>query len=182
MAAMTTDEDLVRAHQRGAEEAFEELVDRYQKFAYRLSYRMLGGHHDAEDVSQEAFVKAHRGLAEFRGDASFRTWFTRILVNVCINRRRSSRRIPRPVESVLDAPAADAPPAVEMTELQTRLDAAIRALPEKQRLTLILRTQENYEFDQIAGVLGITPVAARMNLSLARKQIREQLSADVETR
>lgn len=176
MGLNKTDEELVTEHLAGSADAFEALVERYRAYAYRICWRMLGDHHGAEDASQEAFVRAFAALSGFRSDALFKTWFTRIVANGCINRRRAMKRAPRLAGDVPEPAARPEAPAVELTELQQKIQAAIEDLPEKQRLALILRVQENLEFEAIAEALEISPAAARVNLSLARKSLRETLA------
>src|SRR5437762_14308387 len=83
----------IEAVQRGDREAFDRLVERYQRDVYRLCYRYVNNHHDASDMAQEAFLKAFRAIGRFRGDSAFSTWLYRIAVNTCLN-FRSSRRLP----------------------------------------------------------------------------------------
>src|SRR3989441_9728768 len=83
-----SDGELVARYLRGDGSAFDELVLRHRLAVYRLAYRLLGNHEEADDVSQEAFLRAYRGLPGFRGDASFRTWITRIAINLALSVRR----------------------------------------------------------------------------------------------
>ncbi len=85
--SVDTDGALVRACQRGDREAFDRLVERYQRGIYRLCYRYVNHHEDASDLAQEAFLKAWRAIGRFRGDSSFATWLYRIAVNACLNHR-----------------------------------------------------------------------------------------------
>src|SRR5712692_3301978 len=79
------DHAAVLACQRGEREAFDQLVERYQRDVYRLCYRYVNNHEDANDVAQEVFLKAYRAIRRFRGDSSFSTWLYRITVNTCLN-------------------------------------------------------------------------------------------------
>ncbi|MBI2933839.1 MAG: sigma-70 family RNA polymerase sigma factor [Planctomycetes bacterium] len=168
-----TDEELVDEHRAGRADAFDRLVERYRAPAYRFCYRMLGNHHEAEDASQEAFVRTFTGLARFRREAPFRSWLFHILANVCLTWRRSMRD--KPGAFATDPPAERQPAPIELDEFQKQLQAAIQRLPDKQRLTLILRVDENCGFEEIARILDITPLAARVNLSLARRNLRETM-------
>ena len=89
MTRQTSDDELIRRHLAGDGDAFDALARRHSRYAYGLCYRMLGDHHAAEDASQEAFLKAAEALGGFRGEVPLRSWFRRILVNVCLNWRLS---------------------------------------------------------------------------------------------
>jgi len=170
------DQELVRRHVSGDEAAFAALVARHRRYAYGLCYRILGNHHDAEDASQEAFLRAARGLADFRGTATFKSWLTRILINACINRQRSERRRSAASLSAESSEREAGSGGVELTELQAAVQAAIGRLPEKQRAALVLRVYEELSFGEIGELLEVTPEAARANVCLARKRLRELLS------
>ena len=86
-----SDDVLVARFLQGDERAFDLLVERHRVAIYRLAYRFLGSHEEADDVSQEAFLRAYRSLHGFRGEASFRTWITRIAINLALKSRRSRR-------------------------------------------------------------------------------------------
>src|SRR4029077_5953689 len=85
------DQEAIQACQRGEREAFSRLVERYQRDVYRLCYRYVNNHHDANDMAQEVFLRAYRAIGKFRGDSSFSTWLYRIAVNTCLN-FRSARK------------------------------------------------------------------------------------------
>ena len=85
------DREAIEACQQGEREAFDRLVERYQRDVYRLCYRYVNNHQDANDMAQEAFLKAYRAIAKFRGDSAFSTWLYRIAVNTCLNFRAARR-------------------------------------------------------------------------------------------
>src|SRR5262245_12538451 len=85
------DREAIEACQRGEREAFDRRVARYQRDVYRLCYRYVNNHHDANDLAQEAFLRAYRAIAKFRGDSSFSTWLYRIAVNACLSFRASRK-------------------------------------------------------------------------------------------
>lgn len=176
MAQQMSDDELVRQVLAGRPEAQAELVARYGRYAYRLCRRMLGDHHEAEDASQEAFVRAIGGLDGFRGEAPLRQWLARVVVNVCLNWRRAAGRRRSVPMGHADPPARDEPHRLELTELQEKVQQAIGQLPERQRMALILRVYEELSFDAIADLMGGTPEAARTNLSLARRRLRTVLA------
>src|SRR6187549_3531320 len=87
------DRQAVEACQQGEREAFDRLVERYQRDVYRLCFRYVNNHHDANDMAQEVFLKAYRAIGKFRGDSAFSTWLYRIAVNTCLN-FRAARKLP----------------------------------------------------------------------------------------
>ena len=111
----------VEAAQKGDREAFDRIVERYQRDVYRLCYRYVNNHHDASDLAQESFLKAYRAIGRFRGDSAFSTWLYRIAVNTCLN-FRSARRLP---SETLEYDVADGargvPERIEQDELQEQV-------------------------------------------------------------
>jgi len=176
MTRQTSDDELIRWHLAGDGDAFDALARRHSRYAYGLCYRMLGDHHAAEDASQEAFLKAAEALGGFRGQVPFRSWFRRILVNVCLNWRRSMRRHPDPAALLSDPVAGPATPPVELSELQSQVREAIGALPEKQRTALVLRIYEGLSIAEVAALMGTKPENVRTNLFAARQRLRERLA------
>ena len=158
------DQEAILACRRGEREAFDRLVERYQRDVYRLCYRFVNNHEDANDVAQEAFIKAYRALDRFRGDSAFSTWLYRITVNACLNFRAARR----PTAEELPEALADARPRADegvlSDERSRRVRAAIQRLPEKQRATLILKTYHELSHEEVAGVLGSTVGTVKANL------------------
>ena len=159
--------------------AFEELVMTYQHRVFGVALRMLGNRAEAEDVAQEAFVRAHRALGEFRGDAKLSTWLYAITSRLCLNRLASGeRRLTRQGEDALlrlsDAgPRPDA--ALERRELETALGRAIAELPEDRRIVVVLRDIEGLSYEEIAQVLELTLGTVRSRLHRARADLKEKL-------
>jgi RNA polymerase sigma-70 factor (ECF subfamily) len=173
-----SDEELVRACNEGDGGAFAALVERHQRQVYRLCYRFVGNHEDASELAQDAFVRAHRGLAKFERTAKFTTWLHRITVNVCLN--RLAIRAPRhePLRNVDSVPGggerADA--AVLREERAAGVRAAIARLPKKQRATLILRVYHELPHEEIADILGSTVGAAKTNFFHALANLKKLLA------
>jgi RNA polymerase sigma-70 factor (ECF subfamily) len=159
--------------------AFEELVMTYQHRVFGVALRMLGNRAEAEEVAQEAFVRAHRALGEFRGDAKLSTWLYAITSRLCLNRLASAeRRLVRQGEDVLlrlsDAgPRPDA--ALERRELETALGRAIAELPEDRRIVVVLRDLEGLSYEEIAEVLELELGTVRSRLHRARADLKEKL-------
>jgi RNA polymerase sigma-70 factor, ECF subfamily len=174
------DREAVEACRNGDTQAFDRLVERYQRDVYRLCYRYVNNHFDASDMAQEVFLRAYRALAKFRGDSAFSTWLYRIAVNTCLN-FRSSRKWPA---SELSETLADgkrgALEEIEREEKAQRVREAIRHLPEKQRATLILRMYHDLSMDEIAGVMGSSVGTVKANLFHALSKLRKRLGGEAE--
>jgi RNA polymerase sigma-70 factor (ECF subfamily) len=163
----------------GDRHAFEELVQTQQHRVYGLALRMLGNTAEAEDVAQEAFLRAHRGLAEFRGEARLSTWLYAIVSRLCLNRLSGSeRRLTRDGEETLSR-IADARPgpdqALEQGELEEALHRAIGELPEERRIVVVLRDVEGLAYEEIAEVLDLPAGTVRSRLHRARLDLKEKL-------
>ncbi len=159
--------------------AFEELVMTYQHRVFGVALRMLGSRAEAEEVAQEAFVRAHRALAEFRGDAKLSTWLYAITSRLCLNRLASGeRRLTRQGEDAL-LRLSDAGPrpdtALERRELETALGRAIAELPEDRRIVVVLRDIEGLSYEEIAQVLELELGTVRSRLHRARADLKEKL-------
>lgn len=186
------DEALAQRAAEGDESAFEALVTRFQGRVYRLARRLTGSEGDAEDVLQETFLQAYRGLASFRGEARFSTWLFRIATNsaLMLNRRHARR----PVESLEEyAPRFDAggrhaldeealARAARADEILDRRRLAVHAregigrLPEIYRTAFVLRDLEELPTAEVAAVLGIEAAAVRQRVHRARLLLRGFLS------
>ncbi len=172
------DHEAIEACRRGEREAFDRLVERYQRDVYRLCYRFVNNHEDAHDLAQESFIKAYRALDRFRGDSAFSTWLYRIAVNACLNfraaRKPKAEELP---EALTDArPRADQDLLSE--ERSRRVRAAIQKLPEKQRATLILKTYHDLSHEEVAGVLGSTVGTVKANLFHGLANLKKILAGE----
>ena len=169
------DQQLVEQAQAGDMSAFDELVRRHHGPVYCYLYRTCRNGAEAEEMTQESFVKAWEGLKGFRGAASFKTWLFRIATNLCIN--RLSRR--KPVDPLSeDVPAArrDEP---EETYRQQQLKkcggAALEVLPADQRAALVLSIYEEMNYDEIATAMGRSLASVNSLLYRARMSLRQTL-------
>jgi RNA polymerase sigma-70 factor (ECF subfamily) len=179
-AVLTPEEEreAVAASQRGEREAFDLLVERYQRPVYRLCYRFVNNHEDANDLAQDVFLKAYKALGGFRGDSSFSTWLYRIAVNTCLNFRAARR----PETDELPESRRDgAPSATERLEREdeaARVRAAVLRLPEKQRATLILKIYHDLTHEEVAAVLGSTVGTVKANLFHALGNLRRLMARE----
>lgn len=171
------DRELLAAARGGNEAAFDALV-RFHSPALLALLRQLGATpEDAEDALQETLLSAHRSLSRFRGEASFRTWLSRIAVN-------AYRDLVRATRNLIGIPAprtrADASERAAQRETVRRVLRAVDELPPRQRETLLLRLREDLSYDEIGRRLGIGRDAVRMNLVAARKTLLARFSGEVE--
>jgi RNA polymerase sigma-70 factor (ECF subfamily) len=191
--AVPTDEELVTAYLRGDHEAFDEIVHRYEDRLYRLSFRMLGNHHDAMDAVQEILLKLLAALPKFQGRSRFGTWLYRLAANTCLDiRRKRGRTAADSLEAALEfSPSVSLATADEWStdnpdlymEQQYREElvrAAMARLPESQRQLLQLRDLEDLSNSQVAEILGIEVGALKARLHRARQALKRVLDAGVK--
>ncbi len=177
-----TDEELVLLARQGDPDAFDQLVVRHQAAVFRAALAALRVREDAEEVAQDAFIRAWRALGRFRGDSSFRTWMLRIVWNRAISRRRGLAgwlRRATPLADVVE-PAAAAECqylGLQHAELQGHAARAIQALTPKLRDALLLAQSGDYRYDEIARMLGVPVGTVKWRVSEARRKVRGKLSA-----
>jgi len=171
-------EELARARQ-GDRAAFGALVRRYQRRVYATALHILGNHGDADDVTQETFVRAYRGIIGFDGRSDFFTWLYRITVNTALNHVRSNKR----TAAIADAASSEPDGATERTpaewlalgeEVQRTLHA-IAGLSKPLRVTLVLATVEHLPYKQIAEILDVPEGTVAWRVNEARRLLRERL-------
>jgi RNA polymerase sigma-70 factor, ECF subfamily len=169
------DREAVEACQGGDREAFDRLVERYQRDVYRLCYRYLNNHEDANDAAQEAFLRAYRAIRRFRGDSAFSTWLYRIAVNTCLNFRAARKPPADELPDALADPRPGAQAHVEWDERSRRVREAVSRLPDKQRATVILKVYHDLTHEEVAGILGATVGTVKANLFHALGNLRKTL-------
>ncbi|MFH1377861.1 MAG: sigma-70 family RNA polymerase sigma factor [Planctomycetota bacterium] len=174
-----SDEPLVIASAAGDARAFGQLVLRYQSYVKMVVWRKIGNSETAEDVAQEAFVRAWRKLGHLDDPKRFRQWIARIASNLATDFLRSKRPEPLPIkEEILDEPDPHQPVIgrdIETHELMSRIVAAIDELPEEYRLTATLKYIEDLDYKTIAARLGIKDETIRKRLQRANVKLREKL-------
>lgn len=176
-AVREDDRQAIAACQQGEREAFDRLVERYQRDVYRLCYRYVNNHQDANDMAQDVFLKAYRAIGRFRGDSSFSTWLYRIAVNTCLN-FRAARRLPQDElsDQIADR-GASAAERLHQAERSAEVRRAVSRLPEKQRATLILKIYQDLTHEEVAGILGSTVGTVKANLFHALANLKKLLAA-----
>lgn len=176
------DADLVLRFKQGEETAFEGLVRRYMKDAYAFCLRLTHDAAEADELSQEGFVSAYRALREFRGESSFKSWLYRILINQYRDRTRSRRREERRLEVIKNAEVrrqelegAKGTSEMHAGELEDVVKEKVELLPDRQREVLMLHLYQGLDYHEIAAALSCTYDDVKVNLSLARKRLKESL-------
>jgi len=171
--------ELVRRIRRGDDAAFRRVVDTHGPRLYLLAVSMLGNRHDAEDVVQDTFIGAFRGLGGFQGRASLKTWLTRILINNVVKLRRSRRvRKAWPIDEIGEPPSeAPAGRTTETSRADMRMDMAaiISRLSEEHRAVILLREMQGMTYDEIAAALAVPRGTVESRLFRARQKLRELL-------
>lgn len=176
--AAMDDAALVTAASDGSRDAFDAIVERHRRIVYQVCYRFVSNHEDASDLSQEAFVRAWRGLKTFKGQSALSTWLYRIAVNVCLNRVSAKTLPSEPIESTdrfEDTRIEGAQSALLREERAATVRKAIAGLPKKQRATLILRTYHELSHQQIADILGSSVGATKANFFHALANLKKLL-------
>lgn len=176
---------LMRAVATGDTAAFERLIERHQTLVIGTVARMLGSNSDVEDLAQQVFLRVWRNAARYVPRAKFTTWLLKITRNLVFNEmRRTKRHAHVPIQS--EAPGEDLPmkdesvqsPAESLLEheLQRAIESAIMALPETQRMALVLRRYETRSYEEIAEILDLSVPAVKSVLFRARTELRARLA------
>lgn len=186
--APTEEADLVKRARRGDLRAYDELVRRYQERIYATIYHMTANHEDANDLAQEAFIKAFHALKSFKGGSSFYTWVYRIAVNKTINFLKQRKHKAAMSLDDLDFNAEHDPDLVALisektprrevglTELQEKLNVALQRLSEPHRLVVTLHDVQGLSHEEIAKIMDCNIGTVRSRLFYARQQLQAYLS------
>jgi RNA polymerase sigma-70 factor (ECF subfamily) len=188
------DRVLVDRFKGGDASAFDEMVERYWDRIFSMVNQLLRNSQDAEEVTQDAFIRAHRGLANFRGESAFSTWLYQIATNLARNRywywwrrkRDKSVSFDAPVGADNDMTLADILPAEVQTpdditvnrEFVARIGKGMERLGAKHREILILRNVKNQTYEEIAQILGISVGTVKSRIARARESLRGKLGED----
>lgn len=190
--------DFVQQLQTGDEQSFREFMALYKKKAYSLAYGLTGNHHDAIELSQEAFTKAYFAIKSFKQKSSLYTWFCRILINLCLRHNKKQAKWPKLFFTANKQEAIENPDAVSEdtaspinpeaaagisgaaaqllnNELRQKIDQAVQKLPEYQKLVFILRKVEGLTIEQTAEIMACRPGTVKSHLYRARRKLRKLL-------
>ncbi|HUG11467.1 MAG TPA: sigma-70 family RNA polymerase sigma factor [Opitutaceae bacterium] len=185
------DRMLVERFKNGDESAFSEMMERYWGRIYGLVNQMLRNQQDAEEVTQDAFVRAHRGLANFRGDSAFSTWLYQIATNLARNRYWYWFRRKRDKTISFDQPIGDeeggtlaeifpaeieSPDDIAVTqEFTDRIAVSMTRLGDKHREILVLRNVQDHSYEEIAQILSISVGTVKSRIARAREALRKEM-------
>ncbi len=191
------DQELVNRFKGGDQAAFDEMVSRYWDRIYGMVNQLLRNSQDAEEVTQDAFIRAHRGLANFRGDSAFSTWLYQIATHLARNRywywwrrkRDKSVSFDAPVSADNSTTLADLIPAEVETpdditvtqEFVARIAQGMEKLSAKHREILTLRNIKNLSYEEIADILNISVGTVKSRIARARESLRAKLGEDFKT-
>ncbi len=184
------DQELVERAKQGDHKAFRKLVERYQRKVYTIAFGVVRNPDTAMDVTQDAFVKVHRHLPNFKGNSSFYTWLYRIVINLCIDKKRRQARAaevdyddtlshgdgftdgPTLASTGIDSPLK----AAQRKELIAHMDQALDTLSDDHREILMLREVEGLSYEELSETLGIAKGTVMSRLFHARKNFQRSLS------
>ena len=183
------DAELVKLARGSNPGAYAVLVNRYKKRIYAVAYRMVHTHEDADDIAQEAFVRAYQALDSFDTERAFYTWLCRIAMNLAINltdkwHRRATDSLDEREETAGFEPAGsdDASAGVQQRELQRAVNKAVKELPDGMREVFVLRTFEDMSYEEIAEALAVPRGTVMSRLARARERVQQALAPFVQDR
>ncbi|MFH1221302.1 MAG: sigma-70 family RNA polymerase sigma factor [Candidatus Eisenbacteria bacterium] len=171
------DEFLMLAAGKGDLEAFEEIIQRHQTWAWKIAYRFLGHREEAEDIVQDAFLRLLDASGRYRPTASFKTYFYRIITSLCLD--RAKKKQPLYAGTIADPPDPRPDVAEEIMRRETAVAVrtALGVLSPNQRMAIVLRYYEGLNYQDIASALETTPKAVERLLARGRERLRAILAA-----
>jgi RNA polymerase sigma-70 factor (ECF subfamily) len=166
---MNDDEDilLVREFKDGNTRVFDRLFEKYQVSLYSICYRFTRNDSDARELTQDILIKVYRNLKQFNERSRFFTWLYRIAVNACLSFKRKQKH-----HALHYDPPPQTQPMDERVSMKIAIDNALKKLPQRQRISFILRHYEGYTFNEIGEIMGITTGAAKANHHQAVKKLK----------
>ncbi len=192
---MFEDAYLVQRTLEGDVRAFEALVEKYKNMVFTISFRMLGNHADAEDASQEVFLRLYNSLSKYNKNHKFSNWLYQITMNICrdeLRKRKGARNnisLDDPIKDGNGKDIASLVPddynlpekVVEENELRDRLEIAIQKLPPEYKEPLVLRYTRALSYEDISSILKLPVGTVKIRIHRARRMIREMLKNYLET-
>jgi len=193
-AELDPDAALMLRVKQGDSGAFAELVHKYRQPVMNVAYRMLGDATEAEDLAQNVFVQVHKSAHRYQVSSKFSTWLFTIARNLCLNEIRRRSRHPtsslqaphpdnedQPLHQVEDAKTASPPETLLHGELEEKITQGLAALPENQRLAILLCRQDELSYEQIAKVLGCSVSATKSLIHRGRETLKRELKPYLRT-
>jgi RNA polymerase sigma-70 factor (ECF subfamily) len=180
------DSTLIRRCLEGHSECYGLLVDKYSSRIINLGYAMIGDRHQAEDIAQEAFVRAYKGLSRFEKKAKFSSWLYQIALNLCKDHLKAKSRHAKSADDEQLAalntnPQEQAPRVVLQTELSQKMREAINNLPYLYRESFVLRHLQGLDYSEVASITSVPADTVRVRAYRAREMLRQSLSPNVDT-
>lgn len=180
------EQHLIRQSRNGDQGSFRVLVERHMRQVYNIAYSFVSDHHAAEEIAQEAFVRAHRSLPGFRGESEFGTWIYRIATNLSLNRLKSERNRQRREVRGTDMEATAVSPETvgeDRFDLADHVERALHELPTLQRAVVILRHVDGLTTRQVSSILSCSEGTVKTHLFRGLRKLRQKLEflrSDVE--
>jgi RNA polymerase sigma-70 factor (ECF subfamily) len=176
---MTNDPDLPTIDKvlAGEQSAYADLVNRYKGYAYTIAYKVVQNRVEAEEVAQDAFVKAYHHLKSFQRESKFSTWLYRIVFNTAISYRRKSRPDFRSIESTTISERHEGEDRLERADKRKFIDQAISRLNQADRTALTLFYLEEFSLEEIADITGMQSNTAKVRIHRARQRLADELKA-----
>lgn len=179
------DKQLIKEAKSGSVEAFEELIKQCQKKVFNIAYKMTGSYDDANELAQEAFIRAYKSINKFKGDSLFSTWIYRITTNVCLDelRKRKNQKVISINEDIkyndeeLKPQIKDESPGpekiYERKEFKSLVKECIESLPPDYKTVIVLRDIEGFSYEEIAKIINCPEGTVKSRINRARKALRE---------
>lgn len=167
---------------KGDAHSYRYLVDKHKNHAYTLSFRIVGNHEDAQEVAQDAFIKAYNNIASFKGDAKFSTWLYRIVFNTAVSKKRKKKLPEIDIEKayvVLDD-QVNSQDSLRQKERKLWLDKALKELPEDDAFLITLYYFQELTMEEMEKVTGFTPSLLKVKLFRARKKLADWLNKNLK--
>jgi len=177
MLLVASDIEIVRKCLAGDVNAFEGFIEKYKKAVYNTAYRMVGNREEAEDISQEAFIRMYNSLSRYNPDYKFLTWALKITTNLCLDSLRKRKGETVPIDETFDINDGNDTPEEEYIrkENQKMVQDAIMKLPDKYREFLILFHHRNLSYQEIMDITGESLTIVKNRLYRARQMLKEEL-------
>ncbi len=175
-----TDYELIQKCLAGRQEYFEELVTRYKKLIFSVVYNMIHDKEEVSDISQEVFIRIYKALDRYNPEYKFSTWAVRIATNLCLDIHRKKKLVSIPIEEIEGFSSCVGTPEASyiQKERTERIQKAVRELPEKYRIPVILFHQNGLSYEEMTKVLGEPMTIIKNRLYRARLMLREALMQD----